>query len=108
MSAFSAAAARRAVSADTDASNSEARADADEAAADAEARAEAMADDAEDASADGSGWDENDPVLGGVGLGLTVEPPPPLLPHPVSTPAARANVTVAEAHEKYCLCGRTR
>ncbi|MEU6009184.1 hypothetical protein [Streptomyces sp. NPDC047453] len=103
MSAFSAAAARRAVSADTDASNSEARADADEAAADAEARAEAMADDAED----GSGWDENDAVLGGVGLGLTVEPPP-LLPHPVSTPAARANVTVAEARAKLCRYGRTR
>ncbi|GED89536.1 hypothetical protein [Streptomyces sp. 6-11-2] len=106
MSAFSAAAARRAVSADTDASNSEARADADEAAADAEARAEAMADDAEDASADGSGWDENDAVLGGVGPGLTVEPPP-LLPHPVSTQAARANVTATEARAKYRLRGRT-
>ncbi|MFD4607261.1 hypothetical protein [Streptomyces sp. NPDC058440] len=78
MSSFSATAARLAVSADTDASNSEARTDADEAAADAEARADEMAAEAEDASADGSGWDENDAVWGGVGLGLTLEPLPPL------------------------------
>ncbi|MFB8180972.1 hypothetical protein ACFC8N_34050 [Streptomyces sp. NPDC055966] len=103
LSSFSAAAVRRAVSADTDASNSEARADADEAAADAEARAEEMAADADDASADGI-VPENDAVFGEVGVPGVEEPPEePLLPHDVSAPA-----TAAQASAMAARCRRHR
>src|SRR5690349_11683664 len=76
LSFFSAVASLRALSADTDASNSEARADAEEAAAEAEARAEAAAEEAEEASAEG-GDPLNDAVFGVLGVLLPVEPLPP-------------------------------
>jgi hypothetical protein len=66
------------VSAETDASNSEAAADSEEAAAEAEARAEPMMEEAAEAMADGAVPEKLD-SFGAVGRALAGAPPPALL-----------------------------